>query len=242
MRSDDEALGAHAAGPRPRIRAADAVYETMRGEIVSGELKGGAQLSIYRLAERFGVSRTPVRDAVLRLVDAGLVEIQRNRGVTVRGTRVADVRDVFDLRILLEVPATARAASAPSADLIADLESCLDSLTETALGGDAEAFSRVDRHLHRLILRSSGNERLLATVEGLRDSIQARGVTTLDHSRSLSEVRAEHEPIVAAIVAGRVEAAAAAMRTHLVATAWLLMRQTAAATGEALPAADRLGW
>lgn len=218
-----------------RVTATDIVYERLRSAIVSGELAGGEQFSIYQLAERYGVSRTPVRDAVLRLADTGMLEIQRNRGVVVRGTRVSDVREVFELRLMLEVPAAARAAATGSSTLAQALDDQLDRLAAAAEQGDAAEFSAVDRRLHDLILGATGNARLVSTVSSLRDSIIAYGVSTIDRSRTFGEVRTEHEPIVEAIRKGRADEAAEAMRIHLVETGWLLMRQVAATTGENLP-------
>jgi len=84
-----------------RTTATDRVFALLRERIVGGDLVAGSQHSIYRLSEQLEVSRTPVREAVLRLADLGLVEIERNRGVRIRGVSVADVREVFELRLLL---------------------------------------------------------------------------------------------------------------------------------------------
>ncbi|MFI5426488.1 GntR family transcriptional regulator [Aeromicrobium sp. UC242_57] len=93
-----------------RISTTDRVFSSLRESIVSGEFPAGSLHSIYRLADLLEVSRTPVRDAVLRLADLGLVTIERNRGVRIRGVSVADVRAAFELRLMLEVPAAALAA------------------------------------------------------------------------------------------------------------------------------------
>ena len=102
-------------------RESDAALALLREEIITGALAGGSLHSIYGLAERLGVSRTPVRDAVLRLADAGMVAIERNRGVRIRGLSVDDVRKVFEARLLLEVPAAAHAARHGSDELLQEL-------------------------------------------------------------------------------------------------------------------------
>lgn len=76
-----------------RISTTDRVHALLRDEIVTGALVSGSLHSIYGIADRLGVSRTPVRDAVLRLADAGMVSIERNRGVRIRGLGVQEIRD-----------------------------------------------------------------------------------------------------------------------------------------------------
>lgn len=218
-----------------RVSTTDRIHEALREGILSGELASGSLHSIYQLAERFGVSRTPVRDAVLRLADTGMLTIERNHGVRVRGLRVKDIRDVFDVRLLLEVPATARAAANATPELVAALQECLRSLEAAASASDFSSFMREDRHLHSLLMQAGGNERLAAIVESLRDATQARGVSTADHSRSLQQIQHEHVPIVDAVQRGDSDAAARVMSAHLIETGRLLMRQVAALSGEETP-------
>lgn len=209
-----------------RTTATDRVFALLRERIVGGELAAGSQHSIYRLAEQLDVSRTPVREAVLRLADLGLVEIERNRGVRVRGVSVADVREVFELRLLLEVPAAARAARADDA-LRDALARNVEATRAHGEAGSEAAFTAVDRDFHGLVAATVGNARLEAEVARLRDSIQARGVSTFGRSRPLTEVADEHAAVADAIVRGEPREAAARMADHLVRTATLLMGQVA---------------
>ncbi|MFT4189442.1 MAG: GntR family transcriptional regulator, partial [Aeromicrobium sp.] len=110
-------------GARPS--AAEEVFARLREQILTGQLSAGSRQSIYRLSDSLGVSRTPVREAVLRLADLGLVTVERNRGIVVRGVRAEDVRDVFELRLLLEVPAASAAAAAADAGLVDRLRAAL---------------------------------------------------------------------------------------------------------------------
>jgi DNA-binding GntR family transcriptional regulator len=221
----------------PRVSTTDRVHAQLREEIMTGQLAGGSLHSIYGLAERLGVSRTPVRDAVLRLADAGMVTIERNRGVRIRGVGVHDTRGVFEARLLLEVPAAAHAARHGSEQLLRELTERVEALTGAVDHHDEREFTRLDRDLHRAIVLSTGNERLAELVDSLRDTTQAHGVSTIDRSRSIRDVQVEHVPIVEAIVARNADAAAVLMRDHLVTTALLLMRQVAEGTGETAPAA-----
>lgn len=225
-----------------RPTATDRVFALLRERIVGGDLAAGSQHSIYRLSEQLDVSRTPVREAVLRLADLGLVEIERNRGVRIRGVTVADVREVFELRLLLEVPAAAAAARRADSELRAALTANVAATRRHADAGSEADFSRVDRDFHALVASASRNPRLEAEVARLRDSIQARGVSTFGRSRPLAEVVAEHAPVAEAIGAAEPEAAAARMADHLRHTGTLLMGQVASAGEEVDPGwADDVG-
>lgn len=210
-------------GVRAARSTTEEVFARLREQILTGALAPGEQHSIYRLSDALGVSRTPVREAVLRLADLGLVTIERNRGVTVRGVRAEDVRDVFELRLLLEVPAAAGAATHADDDLRARLIGVLDAMRQAAGLGDQAAFTGHDRELHAALGEALGNRRLSREVDRLRDSIQVRGVSTIDRTRTMSDIAEEHAPIVAAVVSGDAPAAAAAMRAHLEHTAALLL-------------------
>lgn len=205
--------------------AADRVFDVVRNAILTGSLEAGSRHSVYRLAAEHDVSRTPVREAVLRLADAGLVSIERNRGFVVRSITAADVREVFELRLLLEVPAAAWAASHLDPSLEEALRRALADLREAASYGTLERFETCDRALHAIIDAAPGNARLAQEVGELRSSVRARGAVTVDRSRTVADVLEDHEPIVAAILAEDPDAAAEAMRTHLVRTAALLIDQ-----------------
>ena len=212
------------AGPGRRS-ATDEVFARLREEILTGRLTPGSQHSVYRLSAELGVSRTPVREAVLRLADLGLVTIEKNRGIRVRGVHVEDVRDVFELRLLLEVPVAAAAARGGDPVLPVRLREVLAAMRAAADEDDVPTFAQLDRSLHAALGEAVGNARLSQEVDRLRDSIQVRGVATFGRTRSMRDVADEHEPIVAAVEAGDAAAAASAMRDHLVRTAALLIAQ-----------------
>ena len=98
-------------------------------------------------------------------------------------------------------------------------------MVEAAENGDEPTMMQHDRRFHELINTASGNSRLTEYVDSLRDLILTRGVSTVDNTRSLTEIVDEHEGILTAIASGDGEAAAAAMKEHLVNTASLLLQQ-----------------
>ncbi|MEO6943845.1 MAG: GntR family transcriptional regulator [Lacisediminihabitans sp.] len=218
-----------------RISTTDRVHALLREEIITGSLVSGSLHSIYEIASRLGVSRTPVRDAVLRLADAGMVRIERNRGVRIRGLSVQDIREVFEARLLIEVPAAAHAAVHATDELLRELGDRVTSLNYAVESHNLAEFNRQDRELHCAIVCSTGNQRLAELVESLRDATHAHGVSTIGRSRSIREVHAEHSPIIDAIQARDAAEAARLMRKHLTTTGLLLMRQVATTAGEPPP-------
>jgi len=167
--------------------------------IGDGRLEPGTLHSVAQLAEQLGVSRTPVREALLMLEREGRVRFERNRGVRITVPTAHDVAEVFELRLLLEVPAAAKACGTVDTGA---LRAALDE-------GDGERF-------HEEILLAAGNRRLAAIVAGLREVLAGPG------ARDADEVAAEHRAILAALEAADADRAAAAMRYHLRRTAELL--------------------
>lgn len=218
-----------------RVNISDRVFRELRDEIVSGRLPRGTLQSIYELADRFSVSRTPVREAVLRLADTGLVVIERNRGLRVRGLTVADIRGIFEVRLLLEVPAAAHAAAHATEETDELLRRNLGDIDDAIATGNRTLFTTHDYALHDTILEVMGNQRLRSQVRQLRDATQAMDASTIDRTRGMHEIRSEHEPIVAAIRSRDTTAAARWMSDHLVRTGSLLMTQVAALSAEDVP-------
>lgn len=214
------------------------VAEALREAIHTGELRPGELYSVSRLAETLGVSRTPVREALLTLADTGLVRIERNRGFRVVRRDPRHIAEVFHLRLLLEVPAARLAAAAVTPELLEELEAELTAMREAAADHDEPRFMRHDRRFHALILQAAGNSLLTGTVAALRDTITTVGASTADQTRSLADIAAEHAPVLDALRAADPEAAARAMRHHIAHTGELLVAQTAAENAEPVAEAD----
>ncbi|WP_345457337.1 GntR family transcriptional regulator [Nocardioides marinquilinus] len=200
---------------------ADGVARAVRDGIASGALDPAHTYSVYRLADDLDVSRSPVREAMLRLAEAGLVEIERNRGFRVVLPRARDVEEIFEVRLALEPPAAGRAARAGCPDAV----TCLRTMDDAARAGDEPAFWDADRALHRALLLAAGNGRAAAIVEQLRSTTALLGPPTTATGRSLREIHAEHAPIVTAVGDADPVAAEAAMRAHLEHTGALLVRR-----------------
>lgn len=205
------------------------VRETLVSAIASGSLERGGIYSMQVLADQLGVSRTPVREAMLQLQQRGLVKMLRNQGALILGPTLDDLRQIFQLRRWLEVPATREAVANAGEQDRAALWAHFREMEAAAARDDAAAVDREDRLLHSRLLALSGNDRVVTVLDDVRSFMIAHGHTTTGRSRSLREIVAQHEPILAAFDAGDADAAAAAMERHLEATETATLVQGAAA-------------
>ena len=203
----------------------DRVRDSIREAIIDGQLAPGSLHSVQSLADVFKVSRTPVREALIDLAGADMVEFERNRGVRILQTSVHDLEEILVMRILLEVPATFRAASQIDATGLKQLRAEYKAMAAAGRAKDEATMMHHDRRFHEIINRASGNARLAAYVDSLRDLILTRGVSTVDNTRSLREIVAEHRTILESIENGDATTAAALMKEHLVNTSSLLLEQ-----------------
>jgi len=210
--------------PADAASLADAVTVAVRDGMTAGELVPDQTYSVYQLADLLGVSRSPVREALLRLAEAGLVEIARNRGFRVVLPRARDVEEIFEVRLALEVPAAHRAAEVATDADRARLRSLLDRMAAAAAAGHETAYFDADRALHRALLEIAGNRRATRVVDDLRATTALLGPRTTATGRTLTGIHAEHEPVVAAVLAGDPGAAARAMGDHLTRTGALVAR------------------
>ena len=216
----------------PTESLADLVAASIRAAVRAGTLQPGRLYSAYQMAELLGVSRSPVREALMRLAEAGMVEFERSRGFRIVVPQPRDIAEVFHLRLLLEVPAARRVASRATPELVAALRAELEEMRQAADQHDEALFMQHDQRLHDLILDMAGNARLLALIDDLRDTTRFLGASTVDRSRSLYDICAEHEPIVDAIAAADSAAAGRAMSRHITHTGKLLVAQAVAESAQ----------
>jgi DNA-binding GntR family transcriptional regulator len=215
------------------------VLASLRAAVITGELAPGSLHSVQNLATQLGVSRTPVREALIKLAQQGMVRFERNRGVRILLTSLHDLEEVFALRLLLEPPAVRRAVVRLDGNQKRELRRTFAHMEKAAKADDEFTMFDHDRRFHRVLLEASGNARLAAFVDGLRDMVLRRGVSTARESRSLDDIVAEHRAILVLIEAGDAEGAAQAMREHVRHTAELLIAQEAGADlGPGLAAVD----
>jgi DNA-binding GntR family transcriptional regulator len=202
----DTALGA------PRT-VAGAVAERLRGEIVAGGLSAGSRLRQVEIARRFGVSTTPVREALAALQREGLVRLHPQRGAVVFVPTVADLREHYEIRAALEALAAARTAERFEREWAAPLELLLD---EMAGGPPAERYLELNQRFHTGVYERCDRPRLVDMIAALRDASSAYlNIYRAAADFPVERLDAEHREILAACVARDPERAATAARRHL---------------------------
>jgi len=185
--------------------------EALRRSIVLGDLVPGTLYSVGQLADSLGTSRTPVREALLELASRGMVQFEQNRGVRVVPTSIADLRGMFEVRFLLEIPATRRAAMNASKEAIAEMTEILEQ--EARTGNDKYRLQELDRAFHRTLLMQAGNGTLVELVDRLKDMVLVRQAS---HDADIAhDFAADHRTILACVRSGDADGAAAAVRLHL---------------------------
>lgn len=201
--------------PRRPASLAEQAAETIRSSIVSGELELGEALSETALAVRLGVSKTPIREAFLRLKTEGLVEIQPQRGTFVFDMTPEEVRDLGELREVLEIAAVRFAIRRRGALLADALEEAVARMRDALKGADVPQYKRIDADYHQLIIDHAGNGFLKASYETIAFRIQAlRNRLSLDPVLNKASLR-EHREFAALVRAGEIYRASTCLSDHI---------------------------
>ena len=165
-------------GGRPVVRRTSVrgqVLEALRAALVAGELEPGEVYSAPVLGERFGVSATPVREAMQQLALEGAVEVVPNRGFRVVERCDRELAELAEIRALLEVPVVLRLARTVPAGRWAELRPLAEATVRAASGGDPAAYAEADRAFHRAVLGLAGNEQLVRLADNLHRRAQGPG-------------------------------------------------------------------
>jgi len=190
-------------------------YRKIRDAIQSGELKPGERLREMELAESIGISRTPVREALARLVSEGLAVQDAARGIIVTELDYSMVTELYYMREVLEGTAARLSAQHASDVEISILDDLCRQYEADARTGDAQAVSISNRHFHETLYRCSHNRYLIKMLTVLHDALSLLGASTLRTRERAAETLSEHLAVVAAIRARDPDAAESALRTHI---------------------------
>ncbi len=200
-------------------RRSDRAYEQVRNAILRGEIPVGTVLAEADLAQALGISRTPVRAVLRRLLQEDLVEIGRRRQIIVRGLSPERQQEVFVLREALEAVGVRAAASKMSLDEIDQLRLLIMRQQRAAAAGRSDEFLELDEQFHLTIAGGARMPTLAKFLTQLRAFVRLMGVGALSREGRMAEVVQEHQAITDSLEARDAEAAAAAMLAHLAATA-----------------------
>ncbi|ODS91901.1 MAG: GntR family transcriptional regulator [Comamonas sp. SCN 65-56] len=188
------------------------VAEQLRLRIFHRELEPGSWIDELKIAEEFGISRTPLREALKVLATEGLVTMKLRRGAYVTETSDKDLRDVYHLLSLLESDAAAAVARGASSADLASLEALHDELEQAT--GERERFFALNERFHMQLLQLADNRWREQMAADLRKVMKLNRHNSLFKRGRIADSLAEHRAIMAALKARRPEAAAQAMQAH----------------------------
>jgi DNA-binding GntR family transcriptional regulator len=191
------------------------VTRALEAAIVAGELLPGVIYSAPGLAERFGVSATPVREAMLDLVKEGFVEPLRNRGFRVIEMSDEDLDDIAQIRLLIEVPTISQIASLLTPSRVENLAVAAEAIERAAAHGDVLEYLDSDRRFHVELISAIGNARLTDLVDRLRRQARLFGLKDLAKSGRLMASAREHRMLLDALSVRDIRAAKNLMRAHI---------------------------
>jgi DNA-binding GntR family transcriptional regulator len=178
------------------------ILDALRTALVDGDLVPGEVYSAPVLGERYGVSATPVREAMQQLVMEGAVEVVPNRGFRVTRRSARELAELAEVRALIEVPVMLRLARTVPADRWRSLRPLADATAAAAATGDRSSYAEKDRAFHRAVLALAGNEQLLAVADDLHRRSQWP-LTSAPATRRADLIAdaAEHTALLEALIA-----------------------------------------
>jgi len=191
------------------------VAERLRQRIFAHELTPGTWIDEQKLAEQYGISRTPLREALKVLASEGLVELKPRRGCYVTEISRQDLDDIFPLMAMLEGRCAAEAVAKAGAGDIEALKDIHERLEAAARDGRIDAFFEANQEFHRKIQELSGNRWLLSVIQDLRKVLKLSRLHSLSLEGRLQQSLDEHRRIVAALSARNAEEAEKLMHDHL---------------------------
>jgi len=202
--------------PLQRFSLREQALAVLREALISGRIADGVVYSSKALATELGVSNGPIREAMLALVDDGLMEAVPNKGFRTVPLTAADLAEIYEMRLLLEVPAVARLARGDLPDdRAARLTGLVDTIEHTARNRDLTGNLAADRDFHLTLLAAGGNNRLVRAVAQLRDQTRLHNLRAITADGRLITSADEHRPLLTAIMRHDEHTAERLMRRHL---------------------------
>ena len=201
---------------RPRTATtASRIYSDLRSELVSLQRRPGEPVSETEIAHSYGVSRTPVREAILKLADEGLVDIFPQSGIFVSRIPIAALPESIVIRKSLEETTAKLAGQRASSSQILSLRAIIERQREADAADDRVAFHQADEAFHAMIAEVAGYPGIWKFIQQVKIHVDRYRLLTLPVTGRMSEVIAEHEAILAAIEAHDPDRARLAMDKHL---------------------------
>ena len=193
----------------------DVVFNTLRTSILTGELKPGERLMEIHLADKLGVSRTPIREAIRKLELEGLVTMIPRRGAEVAQITEKNLRDVLEVRRALDALAVELACERITEDELAELKKACENFELETKRGNANQVAQADVELHDIILKASGNERLMQMISKLSQQMYRYRLEYIKDADKRQILMVEHEHILKALTLRHIQEAKMAVREHI---------------------------
>ena len=195
-------------GKAPRTHLTERAYHEIKQRIMGNIYPPGVRVLEQDLAAQLGMSRTPVREALIRLEKEGLVEIAPRRGMRVIPVAPDDMREIYEVLTCLESRAAERLAERqPSREELAPLIEAVERMDQALDWGDLEAWAEADELFHRLLLEMSGNKRLAAMALTVFDQAHRARMVTLRMRPLPRKSSGDHREVIEAILTGDSRAA-----------------------------------
>jgi DNA-binding GntR family transcriptional regulator len=193
----------------------DWAYKIIKDDLLRHDTPPGRQLHVEALAEQLGISRTPVREALLKLERDGLVHVVPRVGFFVSELSYEDIMELFELRELIETWAAERAARFLTAADLERMEQLIQESVWAVEQGDLSRFLEIDVEFHNLLIERSDNRRLVSMLEGVRDLMFRERIFSLRSQENIQASLGEHRRILEALSRRDGERAGKAMSEHL---------------------------
>lgn len=193
----------------------EVVFNTLRQAIVKGDLQPGERLLEIQLADKLGVSRTPVREAIRKLELEGLVVMVPRHGATVSGITQKQLEEVLEIRRALEELAMELACERITKEELAKLKELESKINDNKDSKDAFALSDIDEKFHELIYEATKNERLIQMLANLREQMYRYRLEYMKAMDKRQKLVTEHNKILKALETGNAEKGKASIREHI---------------------------
>ncbi len=193
----------------------EVVFESIRGAIISGALRPGERLMEVQMAERLGVSRTPIREAIRKLELEGLVVMVPRKGAYVADLSIKDITDVLEIRAALEGLAAGLASLRISDEEIEELETAAMKFHKAIENDNFDAMIQHDIEFHEIIFRATRNEKLVQLSSNLREQVQRFREIYISKANKSKDLAREHYEIADAISKRNIDSAEKLARKHI---------------------------
>ncbi|MFQ9932841.1 MAG: GntR family transcriptional regulator [Lachnospiraceae bacterium] len=193
----------------------DVVFNTLRNAILTGELEPGERLMEIKLAEKLGVSRTPIREAIRKLELEGLVVMTPRKSAEVARITRKDLTDVLEVRRVLECLAIELSCQKITGDIISQLEENLVRFKGAIRKNDIKEIAITDVDFHEIIYKSTGNKRLIQILNNLREQMYRYRFEYIKDKETRENLANEHRSIIDALAVGNIEEGRRAILKHI---------------------------